>query len=206
MEQLSLVLQILLIIGIPYLSLRFPKHYKISQFLSPVILCYAAGMIIANFKWLPINEDLSHRFTEVTVLLAIPMLLYSTDLKEWLKYARSTIISFIVCVLCGLFSSFLIAFLLGHTLENAWQYSGMIAGVYTGGIPNVQAIGLAIGASDESFVLIYAADIFCGGIYLLFLTSVAAKIFIYLQTKKGKIMIWRFGHGKVSGKHCYGLC
>ena len=53
----------------------------------------------------------------------------------------------------------------------------MIAGVYTGGIANMQAIGMALNADQEVYVLVNAADIFCGGIYLLFLTSIAARIF-----------------------------
>ena len=173
----QLVIQVILICVVPYLSLRFSKGLKISQWLSPVIICYGVGILISNFHLLSIHEDLSHRVSEGTILMAIPLLLYSTDLKAWLKYARATIISFVICVLAGIFSSVVMAFFLGGALENAWQYSGMIAGVYTGGIPNVQAIGLAINAPEESFVLLYAADIFCGGIYLLFLTSIAGQLF-----------------------------
>ncbi|MEL6924434.1 MAG: DUF819 family protein, partial [Bacteroidota bacterium] len=117
MEWLTVAVQVLLIVLVPWLSLRFPKRYAISQFLSPVILCYAAGMLIANFNLLPVNEEVAHAFNSGTIAMAIPMLLYSTDLRQWVRYARSTIVSFLVCIACGLLSSLLVAAFWGDRLE-----------------------------------------------------------------------------------------
>ena len=175
--KMNYLLQILLIIILPFLANYFSKRYAFEKWLSPVLICYAIGILLSNLKIFPISENISRLFTEGTILLAIPLLLYSTDLKIWKKHTRSTILSFVLCVLSGVFSSFLVAYFFRNSLDNAWVYSGMIAGVYTGGIPNMQAIGMALNADQEVYVLVNAADIFCGGIYLLFLTSIAASIF-----------------------------
>ena len=53
----------------------------------------------------------------------------------------------------------------------------MLTGVYTGGTANMQAVGIAIGADEDSFALINSVEIVCGGIYLLFLTSFAPLLF-----------------------------
>ncbi len=166
------LLQILIICLGPLVCVRLLKRYPL-QWLSPVVLAYLLGILLANLRLLPIDSSVSHTLSQASVVLAIPMLLYNTDLKAWLKQARPIILSFVLCVMSGLLSSLLIGWLLSDAFPKAWQLSGMLVGVYTGGTPNMQAIGMALGVEDEMYVLVNAADIFCGGFFLLFLTSVA---------------------------------
>jgi uncharacterized membrane protein len=51
----------------------------------------------------------------------------------------------------------------------------MLVGVYVGTTANMSAIGLALGARQETFVLLNAADVVAGGAYLLFLVSVGQR-------------------------------
>lgn len=182
MEYLQVILQILTIVLGPWCCMQFSRRAGVEDWLSPVVLSYLLGIVLANTGILSIRADVSTHFSEATVLLAIPMLLYGTDLVAWLGQARLTIVSFVLCVVSGILISGLAVMLLGDTVENSWLVSGMLVGVYTGGTPNMQAIGLALGAPQETYVLMNAADIFCGGIYLLFLTSVAHKTFGFFLT------------------------
>lgn len=169
------MIQILLILLGPLFAIWLVKSIGVQKWLSPVVLAYGLGIIIANLHLLPIDQGISNHFSQGTILLAIPMLLYATDLKAWFSYAPKTIISFALCVGSGLLASFLAGvFFSAEGIDNA-TVSGMLVGVYTGGTPNMQAIGLALGAEEELYVLMNAADIFWGGIYLLFLTSVAHR-------------------------------
>ncbi len=170
-----LIFQILLILLGPLLAIYLVKWIRLEKWLSPVVLAYGLGIILANISTLPMDKAISTTFSEATILLAIPMLLYATDLRAWFRYAPKTILSFALCVASGVVASLLVAFLFPVTKFDNWMISGMLVGVYTGGIPNMQAIGLALGAEEELYVLMNGADIFCGGIYLLFLTSVAHR-------------------------------
>ena len=62
----------------------------------------------------------------------------------------------------------------------------MLIGVYTGGTPNMSAIGLALGVKEEIFLLLNSADIFFCAFYFIFLITVA-KIFLgfFLPPYKG---------------------
>ncbi len=171
------VLQMVLTLGFPYLAQRLNAKIKAFQWLSPVLLCYAVGILIANLKLFTVNTELAHQFTQITILLAIPLLLFSTDVPKWLSYARNTILSFLLCVLSGVIITILMSFFFYPHLENTWQYAGMMLGLLTGGAPNMQAIGFMLKASEETIVLVNAADIFCGGIYLIFLSSIAHRFF-----------------------------
>jgi uncharacterized membrane protein len=57
-----------------------------------------------------------------------------------------------------------------------WKMAGMTVGVYTGGTPNMSAIGVAVDVSDETFVLMNGADVVLSAVYLLFLMTVGRKV------------------------------
>jgi uncharacterized membrane protein len=50
-------------------------------------------------------------------------------------------------------------------------------GVYTGGTPNLSMIGTSLGVDQEAFVIVNGAEMLFGGIWLLFLLSLAKPFF-----------------------------
>lgn len=170
------VLQILLLIFLPVFCIKITHKLQITNWLSPVVCCYAIGIILANTGILPLEPSINTIASQATVLLAIPLLLYSTDLLGWLKYAKSTLVSFGLCVVSGILISITMAFIFDSEIEHTWQLSGMLVGIFTGGMANMQAIGMALEADESLFVLINAGDIFAGGLYLILLTSVLHSI------------------------------
>lgn len=167
-----ILLQFILMIGIPFLSRRLSRRGVLPDWLSPVVFCYAVGIAIKNTGLFPLQDDWSARATEVSILFAIPLLLYATDLKKWLAYAGNSLLSFVLCVLSGITATVFAALWFKEALPDTWRLAGMLAGIYTGGTPNMQAIGLALKAPQETIILVNAADVFLGGAYLLLLTSV----------------------------------
>jgi uncharacterized membrane protein len=174
------ILQLLILLGFPFVSRRLERLHLLPAWLSPVVLCYAIGIILSNLTPFPLDEALSEHASEAAIVIAIPLLLFGTNLKLWFRQARSSLISFGLCVFSGVLASALAAYFLRHQIDNTWQLAGMFTGIYTGGTPNMQAIGIALDASQETIILVAAADVFWGGIYLLLLTSVAPKIYQYL--------------------------
>lgn len=170
-------LQIALIGFFPFLSRRMAVKGWLPAWLSPVVLCYAIGMIVRNFALFPLDDELSATATEVTILFAIPLLLYATHLGRWLKYARGSLLSFGLCVLSGLAATSLAVVVFWAEVDAPWQLAGMLTGIYTGGTPNMQAIGLALSASQERIIVVNAADVLMGGVYLLMLTSFLPALF-----------------------------
>ena len=90
-----------------YLCYRFPAVNK----LGTVILCYLVGITIGNLGILPQGFDtVQKNLAEVSVVLAIPLLLYSMDIRKWSRLAGRTILSFflatvsiIIIALAGFF-------------------------------------------------------------------------------------------------------
>ncbi|MEX0835084.1 MAG: DUF819 family protein, partial [Nitriliruptor sp.] len=110
-----------------------------------------------------------------TVALAIPLLLFGTDLRAWSRLARPALISFALAILSVIVTVVVVTrwFDLGATTD---EVAGMTVGVYTGGTANMAAIGTALGVPEATFVALNGADLFAGAIYLLVLLTVAQRV------------------------------
>ncbi len=168
--------QALLILGFPALAQYGVKRSKLIHKLGPVVLCYLFGILLVNAFRFPVHRPESILFTQFTVVLAIPLLLFSTDFLHWLRHAKNTALSIAIAFGSVLIFSSIGAFLLSGKVEESGKIAGMLVGVYTGGTPNMSAIGLALSVKEETFVLINAIDLIFGAIYLIFLMSVAQKL------------------------------
>lgn len=163
----------------PILVLEVVKRNKLAGMVGPVILCYALGLIVGNLPDSPVDTKLSQDVAEACVPLAISLMLLSTRFMAWLKYAKQTAKSFTLAVVSVLTASFSVSayfYLQDLGVENVWKLSGMMVGVYTGGTPNLAAIGTALGISNEVFIVLNACDLMLSAMYLVLLLSVAQKI------------------------------
>ncbi|GAA4837229.1 hypothetical protein GCM10023331_23100 [Algivirga pacifica] len=73
--------------------------------------------------------------------------------------------------------------------ENYAHISGMLTGVYIGGTPNMSSIQIAVGADGSLFGALNLADVILGGIYLVFLTSIAPKVFRYFLPERKQVFV-----------------
>ena len=166
------IVQLLLILLFPALSLRLSQSKLVPKWLSPVVLCYLAGIIVGNFELFPVHKNLATTATQASILFALPLLLFSTNLKAWYKESGTALFNFLLFVLSGLILTTSAALFFGNMVEESWKVSGMIIGMFTGGTPNMNAIGIALDAKQETIILLTAADILCSGFYLILLSSV----------------------------------
>jgi len=173
---LSVILTISSVCLLPYLILRAEKSVKIVQWLSAVVCCYGIGIILGNVALNFWSTGIAKSVSEFSVLLALPLLLFSTDIPAWLKLAKSTIISFIFVVISVMLIAFTAGKLFSHADPDVWKMAGMMVGVYTGGTPNLMAIGKALEVRDDVFVMLNAVDVILGGFYLLIIMSFGVKL------------------------------
>ena len=180
MRDLVAVLQVLLSVGVPAVVLWLENRSRIIKFLSPVIVCYGVGMLFGNQPWLQFDEQLALSTCDITVALAIPLLLFSVSIVAWLKLAKNTVISFFFCMLSVMVMAALAHSLFTSGLDDTAKVAGMLVGVYTGGTPNMAAIGTALKIESETFILLNAADIMISFIYLFFILVIARRLLVPL--------------------------
>lgn len=169
-------LQVALSIGIPLLVLWLEGRFKVIRVLSPVVVCYALGMLLGNQPWLDFADPVALTTCNVTVALAIPLLLFSTNIVAWLKLAKSTVLSFFFCMIAVMISSAIAHLIFHDDLEQSAEVAGMLTGVYTGGTPNMAAIATALQVKSETFILLNAADMLVSFAYLFFILTLAGRL------------------------------
>lgn len=184
-----IIFQILVIIGAPIALVAMARRKWLPAWLSPVVLSYGIGIILSNVKLFPLDDKLSQHSSELTIALALPLLLFGTQLTGIGRTAGKALFAFVLCSVAGVIGTTVSAFVYQGRVADPWMISGMLAGIFTGGTPNMQAIGFALGASQDVLILVNAADVFTGGIFLFLLLSVIpgllAKFLPPFQGDKG---------------------
>ena len=165
------------IILFPALTLYTELRYRLVKWLGPIVICYLAGIILGNLDFLPIGGQIPDNISKISISLAIPLLLFNSNIPEWVGHAGKAFLSYALSIVAVIISSVFMHYLFQHEMENAWQISGMLVGVYTGGTPNMSAIGIALGTPDEIFVILNSSDVVLGAIYFLFLITFGKKFF-----------------------------
>jgi uncharacterized membrane protein len=167
----------LLVVGFPALAIAACGRWDALARLSPVVLCYVAGILVGNAGVMtePAAEvaDLA---TAATVALAIPLLLFGADLRRWVRLARPTMVSFGLAVVAIVVTASMATLLFPDVGGAGPEVAGMTVGVYTGGTANMGAIGRALQVPEATFVALNAADVLLGAVYLLVLLTVAKRM------------------------------
>jgi uncharacterized membrane protein len=173
------IIQILLALVIPGLANWAAERNKLARLLGPVVLCYGTGILLGN---LPIHLDASvaQHTSEAAVPLAIPLLLFSTEVRKWLKLGPQLLLSFALACVAAVTAAGAVGWIFRSRTDEWWKIAGMLVGVYVGGTANMSAIGIALGAKQETFILLNASDVIAGGAYLLFLLTVAQRVCLWI--------------------------
>ena len=169
-------IQIILLLGLPFVISKGARRLKLEGWLSPVVLCYLCGIALGNLKLFPIDSEISKLTQESSVALAIPLLLISTNVLIWLKQARKTTFSFFLASVAVLTASIATFYIFPGQEQQGWMISSMLAAGLTGSALNMNAVAIAVKAPESLIGLVNLSDIINGGIYLIFITSIAQKV------------------------------
>lgn len=157
----------------PRLMVSLSKRVPVLGMLGPVFLCYAGGFLLSLV--LP-DTSIAMDISEILIPIAIPLILFSADLTSVKRLAKPMVRSFLLVCVAVVVVAGTADFLYRSLIPQAYKYAGMIVGLYTGGTPNLMAIGAALSVNDSHIVLANASDVVVGGVYFLLLISVMPKL------------------------------
>lgn len=143
-----------------------------------VLICYLLGILVGNIGILPESfSGMQTTLQDVSVCLALPLILFSLDLKKWLKTAKKGIICMALAIVSISVVVFVLHLIFNSKDPNTPQYAGLAMGVYTGGTPNIASIKTAIGVDETTYTMFNTYDMVLSIGYILILTSGAKIIF-----------------------------
>ena len=165
---LQSVIIIILIVFLPRIMTLLSDRFKFFGMLGPVFLCYATGLILS---FLFSDTSMAATLSEVCVPIAIPLILFSANLGALKKLAKPALISFGLIIVSVMAVTTVSTLIFRDTIPGAEKFNAMLVGLYTGGTPNLMAIGLALGVSQDNILLANTADLIAGGIYFALILS-----------------------------------
>jgi uncharacterized membrane protein len=183
-----IIFQVAFVILFPALVLYLEHHSKVVRVISPIVICYVTGIILANLLFLNLNKNVFSEISVISISLAIPLLLFNSNVLDWARHAGKSILSYILSIFAVVLSAIFYYYVYKNSIPEAWRISGMLIGVYTGGTPNMSAIGMAFDAPQEIYVLLNSSDVVLGSIYFIFIITFVKKLLgLFLPDYKSTI-------------------
>lgn len=186
MEILWFIIQVLAIFIVPILIIKF-SDFVITKWIGTIGTAYLLGIIVALIMYslnrfgydVSVNKDLGEIGSHLAISIAIPLLLFSANLKEVKKLSRTVLKSFASLILSAIIVSSIVYFVYAKTIANGAELSGMAIGLYTGGTPNLNAIGNFFRGNGVTTEIISSAnfsDMIIGGVFYIFLLVICKPL------------------------------
>ncbi|MBN1598814.1 MAG: DUF819 family protein [Bacteroidales bacterium] len=113
----------------------------------------------------------------LTIPLAIPLLLFSLQIKNWLRMARTTFISLLLGLISVMFVVVALSVIFKNILDEIPKIAGMLVGLYTGGTPNLAALKMMLNVNPDLYIKVHTYDMISSLLFLLFLMTVGKILF-----------------------------
>jgi uncharacterized membrane protein len=174
-----MLLLILFYLFFPLVIIYLTNKFTFLNKIGAVLLAYFFGLVVGNIGVIPDKlGDFQQTFSGVSVLIAIPLLLFSLNIRDWFKMAGKSFFSgFIltIAVAISVVSGYFI-FLDKISGDWTWQVTGMYTGVYTGGTPNMAAIATALNVDSDFYITAHTYDMFVSMLFILLAMSFLQRI------------------------------
>jgi len=174
-----LIIYTAILLAFPAGILWLTHNYRWAGRIGVIVLCYLAGLVAGNsgltpVQTLPVREGI----TEAAIALALPMLLFTLDIRRWSSVAGKAMLSMLLATtsVVTLATSLFFVFR-GQGPETASHLAAMSVGVYTGGTPNLAAIKAGLDIPHGEYILFHSLDTVVGAVYMLAMLTLGIPLF-----------------------------
>lgn len=180
MNTATLVATALFFIVVPAGLIALTQQLRWAEKLGAIGLCYLSGLIIGNLGL--INEpiqSLQTNLTDLSIAIALPMLLMTLNIAQWRNRAGVAIASMLLATTSVVTIASAMYFLWQANPESTFDPSHMAAmavGVYTGGTPNLASIKTGLDIPHANYMVFHSLDTVIGAVYLVFMLSAAIPL------------------------------
>jgi uncharacterized membrane protein len=171
-----LLIALIFILG-PVLLLYGCKKLTWLNMFGTVGLGYVLGIIVGNSGLIDLSaKPLQDNLSSVTIALALPLLLFSINIKQWSRLALKTSLAMILGIISVMIIISIGHFLLKDHVNESWKVAGLMVGVYIGASANMASIMKALNVDPDTFILVNAYDILICIVYFFFLITIAQRV------------------------------
>lgn len=166
----------------PIIIILLFSRYKWAKAAGTVILAYAVGIIPALFGLTHFEEgsvglSIQKTIMNLTVPLAIPLMLFNCNFKLWTKSLPKTAAALgggLIAVLAAVVSGF---FIFRNHVSDIANVSAMMTGIYTGGTMNFNALGAALHVDSTTIATVLAFEMIVTFPLIMFIVGGGFRVF-----------------------------
>ena len=176
---IQITILVLFYVFTPLLILYLCHNYTFIKKIGAVIVAYAIGLVLGSSGLLPEgSKAVQEMLNTITIPLAIPLMLFSSNIKSWLKIAGKTATSMFIAIF-SVVAMVIVGFLIFRSdeVESMWKVGGLLIGVYTGGTPNLASLKLMLDVDNEVYLATHSYDMLISAAYFFFLLIAGQKVF-----------------------------
>ena len=174
----------LIYIAAPLLIIYLYQHSRFFSKIGTVMLAYAVGLIMAfsGLMKAPAEEtevlmSLQTWVMNLTVPLAIPLMLFSSHFTLWFRTLKKTFATLVAGIISILITITVAYFIFRETnIPDLWKTSGMLVGMYTGGVLNFASLKQVLNVDYDTYILVQTFDTALSFFLILFFLSGGYKI------------------------------
>jgi uncharacterized membrane protein len=116
----------------------------------------------------------------VIVPLAIPLILFSLNVRRWLRFSGKGFLSMALALV-----SVMIIVATGYIIwrdkiPHCEKIGGMLIGLYTGGTVNLASIAIALDVEPNAFIMTNTYDMIVGAVTIMFFITLGPRFFRWL--------------------------
>jgi uncharacterized membrane protein len=137
----------------------------------------AAGTISQGDSYVNSIASAQDMLVSVIVPLSFPLLLFSLNIRRWLRFAKDGFISMVLALISVVVIVSSGYFIFKNVVPDSWKVAGMLVGVYTGGTPNLVSLKVALGVDPNLFVMTSTYDMIVGAITIIFFITAGPRLF-----------------------------
>lgn len=153
-DSAPLLALIMITISVGFMLQKF-KFFKNAGIVFTVVLL---GIVMTNIGITPTSADVYSPIFTYCTPICICLMLLNVDIRQVLKLSKAPLLATASACLSVTLVSFLLGLFFCPKIDEGWKLAGMFVGTYTGGSPNLTAIGIALEASAAAMAAANAAD------------------------------------------------
>jgi uncharacterized membrane protein len=183
MQNITLVI---IFLSVPVLIIYLCERFQWVNKVGAILWAYAIGIALRVLNIVPATPmdpviemsamTIPQWISELTIPLALPLLLFSLNFRRWLKQAKNTLLSMILAFVSVISMVVLGFFIFGPHLEEGWKVAGLLTGVYTGGTPNMAAIKTALEVNQNIYIQTHTYDMVISLVWFIFIITIGQRV------------------------------
>ncbi|KAA1189253.1 DUF819 family protein [Pseudohalioglobus sediminis] len=169
----------IIFVSIPAGLLWLCHHQNWARRLGIIALAYICGLLLGNSGLVPAAAaPVQQVLSTATILLALPMLLITLDIRQWRHVAGKALLSMLLATTSVVtLATALFMLFRDQGQEAAANFAAMSVAVYTGGTPNLAAIKAGLEIPHQQYIVFHSLDTFIGALYLLLMLTLGVRVF-----------------------------